>query len=440
MASGLVRLLTAASVAGLTSITGVASAQEAPPTLPGQGQADIDPARRLPPVRQNEAAATGAPRADCPLAGQGAITLSAVIAEGATYVSQAEVDAAVADLLNRELDLAVLCQARDRVAQLYAHRGQQLVRVDLPEQRISGGVLRLKVTEGYLARTTVEQPHAQGPSAALAAGYLARLEAQRPADWADVERAFYLIRDIPGAEVDLRLRRSDAGPGAVEAVAAFHPRRKFDVTLGAQRLGSEELGETTVFGRLDANSFTPFGERTSLVVQSSTSGEQLVVQLLEELRVGSSGLVALADVAYGRSRPAGALEPLEIEGESLVARLGLRYPVIAGRERAVNVGARFEAIDQQNDLGILRGIPGVSPVLFDEQLRVISADADTRWRPRRAPGFTASAGVELRKGVEGLGSSEAGDPALSRAEGDPAFGVLKAQARLRHQFAPGAGG
>jgi hemolysin activation/secretion protein len=433
----------AAGLVIAVSAGGAAQAQSGqnPPAPTGLGRADVDPARRTAPT--DAVAEAAAPVNDlrvCPFAGQGVnVTLTRVMAEGATQVSPAEIDAEVAQFLNRETDLAVICQIRDRVAELYMREGRRLTRVELPEQRITDGVLRLRVTEGYVASTPIERPEAQGPSAALAQAYMGRLQTGRPAEWSEVERAVLLVREIPGAEPDIRLRPSMAGPGAIDVVTGFSPRRRFDVTVGAQYLGSEELGETAVFARVDANSFTRFGERTSLILFSSTGGEQQVVQLLEEVRLGWGGLLARADVAYGRTEPAGVLTPLEIEGEALIARFGLRYPVILRQTSALTLGVRFDAINQENALGVLQGTGDAT--LFKEQLRVLAGELDFRWRPAgRLSRLTTAGNLEIRKGVEGLGSSETGDAQLSRVEGRPDFASVRLSLRARYDFQAGGQG
>ena len=432
----------AAGVVVAVAVGGAAQAQggQTPPGPTGLGRADIDPARRVPSPEPAPGVVGAVDPQACPFAGQGVpITVTRVIAEGATQIPPAAIDAGVREFLNRPADLAIVCQIRDRVAELYARQGRRLTRVELPEQRIPDGVLRLRVTEGYVASASVERAAAQGPSAQLAEAYLSQLETNRPADWGAVERAILLLREIPGAEVDVRLRPSTAGPGAVEAVASFGPRRKFDVVVGVQHLGSEELGETAALTRIDANSFTRFGERTSLILFSSLGGEQQVVQLLEEFRLGGSGLLVAGDIAYGRTAPQGVLTPLQIEGDALIARIGTRYPAIKTQRVALTVGARFDLINQENQLGVLGGVPGANATLFEEQLRVFAAEADWRWRPTGpAQAFSASGNLELRRGIEGLGSSRAGDDNLSRVEGRPDFTSLRVTLRGRFDFRPGA--
>ena len=79
------------------SAAGAVQAQSGqnPPGPTGLGRADVDPARRTAPT--DAVAEAAGPIADlrvCPFAGQGVnVTLTRVVAEGATQVSPAEIDA-----------------------------------------------------------------------------------------------------------------------------------------------------------------------------------------------------------------------------------------------------------------------------------------------------------------------------------------------------------
>lgn len=426
-------LVRSVAVALGLSFVAPAFSQVATPTAPGQTPQDIDPARRTPALQP----ALIDPRAlsvsgDCAFAGKGEVTLTRIDVTGATLVGREAIDAAVADLLGRPSDAAVLCTARDRVAALYAARGEALSRVDLPEQRMSDGVLTLRVTEGRLVSTLVQNAQAQGPSAELARAYLSNASGDGATRWRDVERAFMQIREIPGAEPRFALRRaSDGSDDGLEVAVDFAPRRRFDFIVNAQNLGSEELGREGASLRVDGNSLTRFGDRTSLVLFSSFGGEQKVVQLMEEVRLGASGWLVLADFAYGRSRPGGGLAPLELEGSSKVGRLGARYGWIKQRDAAVDIGMRLEAIDQKNDLGFLRSVGLGTVPLFEERLRVLALEANGRWQPRAMPQLNTGFGLELRQGLDALGASDNGDALLSRAEGRTDFTSLRANAAAR---------
>ncbi|GHA69151.1 ShlB/FhaC/HecB family hemolysin secretion/activation protein [Cognatilysobacter bugurensis] len=430
-------LLTLACFAALPAFAQTPPTAQAPPAqLAGHTPQDIEPATRAPALqaRTIDTQTLATPGA-CPFAGQGQVTLSSIQVTGATLVPQAELDAAVADLVGRTGDTQLLCDARDRVAQVYAANGEALARVELPEQRITDGVLTLRVNEGRIADVKLVNAEAMGPSAALAQSYLDNLKTEGATRWSDVERAFMLVREIPGADVGFSMQRANDGSAdGLAATATFAPRRKVDITLGAQNLGSEVLGSNGVSARIDANGFTPWGDRTSLVLYSSTGGEQQVAQLMEEIRVGPSGLVLTGDVAYARTEPGGALEALELDGESLVARVGARYPVVRQRNAMVDAAVRLEAVEQDNALGFLNSIGGPVIPLFEESLRVLSIGAEGRWMHGASRGFATHASIEFRQGLEALGASETGDALLSRPDAQMDFTSVRLGAGARTRF------
>ena len=412
------------------AISGPALAQSTVPT-----RQEIDAASRTPVLQPRPIDPVSAAQArGCPFTGKGTVMLARVDVTGATLIPPEDMQAAVADLLGKQSDLAVLCEARDRVARLYAARGESLARVDLPEQRISDGVLVLAVTEGRIVDTEVRNAAAAGPAAGRVADYFAPLEASDAARWRDVERAFLLTREIPGVDAAFSIRRAgDGTPNGLLAVAALGQRRLFDITVNGHNLGSPELGREGASIRLDANSFTALAERTSFIASTSANGAQRVFQVLEEFRIGPSGTAIFGDIAYSQSKPKGALEPLDLDGRAWVARLGARHPLVRTRALSTDVSARFEYIDQKNDLGFLSDpIP-----LFRDKLRVLAAELLNRWQPLSVSGLSVSTHLELRKGLEGLGASNHGDPLLSRGDARPDFFAARFGGAARYAFPAG---
>jgi hemolysin activation/secretion protein len=421
--------------------SGTAFAQTAPPlppqALPGGGPATLtQPGGRPEAVPQ----APDSLLSTCPFAGQGLmVSPSSLTVKGATVVSAEEINDAVADLMGKSQDLSVVCELRDRVAALYNTKGYRLTRVELPAQRISGGAIELQAIEGVISSLTVLNAEKAGPSGKLVEKYLRRALTGRPLYWPDLERAILLARDVPGVVTDIKLRRSSAGPGAVELVADFSPRETFTGLISYQDLGAEDLGRYAGLLRLDANSLTPFGDQTSLVVLGSPTGEQYVVQLLEEIRIGSSGLVLTGDVSISKSIPTGDISALGVEGSATIARVGLRYPIERTRARSITLTAGFELIDQENKLKIFEGFGDNADVLSDDSLRVFTLGSDIRWRPDASEGQPPSgldvrASLDLRRGIAGLGSTELGSIFSSRFEGDPEFLTVRAGASARWTF------
>ena len=377
------------------------------------------------------------PNGACPFAGHNlSITLTRVIVDGATAVTAAEVDRIVAPYLHSTRDLAIVCEVRDRIAALYIAKGYRLTRIDLPAQRIANGELHLQATEGFVTDVDGARLARTGPSAALAKAYLDQAVGKRPTPWEDIERAVLLTRDIPGSAIGIRLHAVRGVPGGVELQAEAEDRRRFDLSTGFQFLGSQELGRGTLYGRLDANSFTPYGDRTSIVLLGSTNLAQRVVEFTESADIGASGLRGEAEVDYSQSNPKGALSPLKISGDFLSSRVGFTYPFIRSQPLDIIGGTHFEYIDQNNDLGLFQGAPS-GTTLFKDRLRIATVEVDTRWRPETVPALVANLRVELRQGLEVFGASHAGDPNLSR-DGVPDATVVRGDGSARWTFVGGA--
>jgi len=374
------------------------------------------------------------PSGNCPFAGQGLrITLSRVMVQGSTVLGAQEIDAAVANLIGHDSDLSVVCDARDRVAQLFADKGYRLTRVDLPPQRITSGVLVLAATEGYVAKVDTAGLAPMGASANLARQFLEPLATHRPTRWADIERAVWLARDIPGAQIDLRLQASPDGPGALDLVAGAAAIQHVDVSAGLQNMGAPEFGEVTGFTRIDANSFTPFGERSSLLVSATTTGGQKAVEDTESAFLGASGLRGDFDLAYSHTLAGGAISALGITGDSYNGKVGLDYPIVRGPALNLQVRGGFEYADERNSLGALQGL-GSAAVLFHDELRIVTFEGDLHWAPDGVRQLSVDASLEYRQGVIGLGSSRMGDADLSRADGDPGAGVVRSAQTVRWTF------
>ena len=83
-----------------------------------------------------------------------AITRYAV--EGATLLTAAEIEAAVAPFVGTDKDFSDVQSALEVIEALYADRGYSAVHVLLPEQEMEAGTVRFQVIEGHYGKVTVK--------------------------------------------------------------------------------------------------------------------------------------------------------------------------------------------------------------------------------------------------------------------------------------------
>lgn len=79
--------------------------------------------------------------------------------EGATLLSKAELDAAVAPYVGKNKDFSDVQRALEAVEAAYAKRGYTAVRVLLPEQELEKGTVRFRVVESHFGKVTVKDNH-----------------------------------------------------------------------------------------------------------------------------------------------------------------------------------------------------------------------------------------------------------------------------------------
>ncbi len=347
----------------------------------------------------------------CPLASSTlSFRLQGVDIVGST-IEPDDARAAYADLIGADIPVARICEVRDRLSLILFRRGR-LARVEVPEQTISAGRLRIEVIEARIVAVRVRGDI--GPGQDRVEAYLDKLRGMTPFDLDTAQRYLLLANDVPRVRVAAALRPSAEGRGGIDLEVQLS-RDPINYLVATQNTGSEALGPWSVLTRVDLNSFTSFGERTTLIAyRTAPENEQWIAQIVEEARFGSSGLMGRVSLAYGQSRPGALLSPLELRGVSFVATAEARYPLIRLRRYSVYAAGGVDLVNQTTSF------PG-GDVLADDQLRVVWA----RLNGDFARNFTANLGItgngelELRRGFSVLGGSKAGEQGLSRIQGQP---------------------
>ncbi len=405
--------LLAIAGAALTA-SGAALAQTAPAAA-GVSAPELNPAARIAPSTAPRDADIFIPEppGPCPLADSAVeINLSSVSFRGSTALKPMDFASAYRDFIGKPQKVGVICEIRDRAAAALFDHGI-LARVEIPEQRIAGGALILDVIEAHVVNVRVRGDI--GPAQAAIERYVEKLRGMKPFDMRKAQRYILLASDIPGVRVRAAIKPS-ASPerGAVDIDVSV-TRVDFTVVGNAQNLGSKAVGRWGGLVRADARSFTPLGEDTALVAfHTLDSNEQWVVQLLEAARIGGDGWIGRFSAVYGESRPGDVLKPLNLKSTSVVAEAEAAYPLIRRRRLNLNVAGGFDFINQETDAG------GASGPLTQDRLRVayLRTDGDLRTYAFDRT-FLISGGLTVRKGISGLGASDAGSKLLTRSLATP---------------------
>ena len=382
---------------------------------------------------------SGPAREVCQLSDDPALgfTFSAgVLSDPAKVLSAQDGQAAWGEWLGKRITPHQLCEIRDRLALRIFRRGV-LARVVIPPQTIASGTVKFEIIAAKIVSVRFDGDDI-GPAQAKAEAYLNHLRRRNAFDLDSAQRWLLLVNDIPGVQAAAKIVHSTAPGAPPEGLDLVVTMRRTAVNELAEvsNVNSKSLGPWSGIARADFNSFTGLGERSSVVV-SSTIGEnsQQVVQLIEAVKLGDSGLFGQASFSYGHSRPGDVLKPLDLTGNSYSGSCEADYPLIRLQRETVMVAAGMDLVDQETTFPTGQAVSA-------DSLRVawVRADASVAAidRPVGSNLVTTQADltVQVRKGLDVLGASRAGEPALSRLGGRPDGWVVRGDGHASIRIAP----
>ncbi|MBL8326804.1 MAG: ShlB/FhaC/HecB family hemolysin secretion/activation protein [Rubrivivax sp.] len=313
-------------------------------------------------------------------------------------------------LFGREVSLADIYAFANALTTRYRNDGYILSQVIVPAQTVEQGYVRLQAVEGYLAEVRFE---GSAPSALMKAQAEA-LRAQRPLRAETLERALLLMNDQPGTFARAVLMAS-ATPGASDLVVQSSAQA-VTAGLSLDNRGGRALGPLRATLDVEQRGLLGWGDRTGLRAVAAEKGELKYFAFNHEQAVGHDGTRAGLSLGRVRSRPdtGTSFIPLDLETSSDSAALTLSHPFLRGRHENRSARVSLTAHNGHTNLFGVR----------DTEDRIRALRVGLGWDLADAARGINLVDIELARGFEGAGSSRAGDPLLSRANGKPAFTKL----------------
>lgn len=340
--------------------------QDSSPVAPGIPDREA-PSR---PSVENATVAVSTEAADAPIRsvdfmGQEAPELVAVAARG---------------FLGRAASRETLAALAKAISDAYGKSGIALYTVAIPRQDLSGGHVKVLLAEGFVE--DIVYPKDASP---LIRAYAERLRTEKPLSRRALERYISLMRDIPGAKVDVAVLRGTK-PGGVKL--SITPERKYsNFSFGIDNRTQSGLGRGQLRASAQVNSLLRDGDRTDLVLLSATDLERYrYIGLSHQTPLGSDGLMLGLSGSYLRTR----LKDLPITGDARTAGVSLSYPVIRGYKQNLTISAGLDGLN--SDAALL------GSVLSSDHVRALRAAvgySEIGDRGVLTAGLTVSRGLDI---------------------------------------------
>ncbi|MDR3443724.1 MULTISPECIES: ShlB/FhaC/HecB family hemolysin secretion/activation protein [unclassified Dyella] len=268
---------------------------------------------------------------------------------GNSLLSTDKLHALVADSEGKQLTLTDLDGLADRISTAYLKAGYPLVRVYVPAQTLSDGIVKLAVVEARYGKVVLQNDSAVKQDTLQAT--LAPLQAGQPVSNYALERSLLLLSDIPGAQASSAIRPGDEA-GTSDLVVDVTSAPRYTGTLGMDDFGNAYTGRARLTGNFDVNGLLHRGDLLDVSAVSSGGGMNYVQGGYRYLLNGQ-GTTLRVGVSSLHYHLGDDLAPLDAYGSALVGSVTLTQPII--RNTAGNLYGQLEFDHKllKDDIGVV---------------------------------------------------------------------------------------
>jgi len=407
----------AVAAVGMVCFPILATAQVIPPSAqPGrERERFIEPQR--PQARPGGPAITLPSTVAPPGAAKIKLILRDVRIVGSTVYRAEELKTLFADLVGHEVSLQAIYDLAQRITAKYGADGYVLSRAIVPPQQLDpkGSVARIEIIEGWVSK--VEWPKSLSRYRDFFTDYAAKITAERPANIHTIERYLLLAGDLPGLKFATSLKPSSTSTGASTLVVEV-TEKPMELNARIDNRGTPSRGP---FQFLTSSTFNNMlgGHESFTVSYAGVSPLKELQYLSGNYRqvLSSEGSFVFLNGSHSWGKPGTfALETLQFRTLGTVVEAGAGHPVIRERERNLTLSALFFANNSHSDV--------LNTSFNEDRLRGVrlKADADTADSLQGINQFN----LILSQGIQGLGSTQNGNPLASRASGRVDFTKFEA--------------
>jgi len=273
------------------------------------------------------------------------ISVKAFRFAGNTLLSDAQIAPAVAGYLNRPIGFKELQQATAAVGDVYRAAGW-LVRVYLPRQEITSGIVTLQIVEGIFGKLRFD---GVAPSRLSINRVQATIAATQPAGQAlkagALDRAMLLLDDLPGVAVSGNLAPG-GGQAETDLVLKLVNEPLLNGDAGLDNTGSRSTGEERLTVNAFLNSPASLGDQiTSNLIHTQGSD---YLRLSYSVPLGPDGMrLGINGSRMNYKIISSDFVALKLKGYSSSWGIDLQYPLIRSRSRNLYLSAGYD--DKQFD-------------------------------------------------------------------------------------------
>lgn len=390
---------TTAIAAGLLALPNVASAQATRDVAATLGRDIVAGAQA-----DRGVAATvdvkGTEAAGVVTTGSVSVFVGAVSIDGGPEVSRAALAPAIDGFVGKQADAAMLQALARSVADRARQQGYIFASAMIPQQQVAGGTVTVQLDAGRIDAVRVI-----GSRSARLRRTLSQIVGQAVRR-ADFERQLLVAGDIPGIAI-VSTRYAREGGQAVLIVEVQEDRVSGSVNV--DNFGPRSLGPVRTRLRVDLSGLLGDDVLTVQAVSTPADPRELAYGSVRYTKaVGDAGTQVGVAVAAGGTRPGGSGGRLT--GKSRYAALFASHPIVRGNHKSLWANAEIAVLTVDQNFEGQR--------VQHDALVTLTASA---FANARIAGGWLSGSIGVVQGLGFDGTTVAGDPKSSRADGSARF-------------------
>lgn len=314
-------------------------------------------------------------------------------------------------VVGKEMTLAELKQAANRITAHYRDEGYGLAWAYIPVQDVKNGVVEIGVVEGRVDKILVTGNSYY--SAEFIIDHVERLQKQDTLSLDSLERGLLVLNTYPGMSVRSTLRQGDT-PGTTDLYLNVEDKFPIGFSMdfdnyGPKATGEDRLGATlTAFNLFDVGHWVTLRGVTSLdrANGATTNGRlEYDIPFKDGSRISAYG-------SYYDYKALGSVAPIVPAGSGDVFGVSLSHPLFLNHTYSVttNIGLEYKTLEQD-----LLGVKNAK-----DQLRVATVGATYEVTDEFEGRWVVSG--DIRQGLGAfIGGLKRNDPNSSRLGADDSF-------------------
>ena len=268
--------------------------------------------------------------------------LKKVVLEGATVYKSADLASTYNDQIGKTISLLDARGIANRITTFYRNKGYILSQAVVPPQDVTGGVLKIRVIEGFISNVTYQgDVDAEGVRERLD-GYADSIKNLRPANMADLERYMLLMNDLPGSTITGLIHPSASQFAGADLVLTVR-RRTYEGSYTFDNRGTRFLGPFQHTAVLGANSvFNTYDHTQVRIMTVDPFRELLLGELQHDEILNNEGTKLSFLASETQTRPGDTLKYLRIKGNSSLFEAKVSHPFLRSRQQSLVARALFD--------------------------------------------------------------------------------------------------